>query len=399
MKIIFLGGIFDNKNREKIEFNSIGVVQNAADALQKGFLRGLKFYFRDIIILNLPYIGPYPQKYKKNVINFEDTDFENIPLKNIKFLNLSIYRMFSRFVNLFKSLFINVNNEGQKILLIYAISIPFILASVLIKRLKHNTKIVLIVPDLPEYMNAKNGKLKKIVLTLQNRILLKLYKQIDGFVLLTSGMIDRMKIPIEKTCIIEGIYSDLEPKVINSYKENENSIKILYTGTLEKIYGIVDLLNEFCMIQDSNYELIICGTGDGEEEVIKFAEKDKRIKFLGQKTREEILILQRKVSILINPRKSAEFTKYSFPSKTMEYLASGTPAIMYKLEGIPEEYFKYCIVCDESIPNDMLNKILFLGKKPIQERNEIGKKAKQFILEEKNSRKQVYKLKKLIDRL
>ena len=38
----------------------------------------------------------------------------------------------------------------------------------------------------------------------------------------------------------------------------------------------------------------------------------------------------------VNPRQNnEEFTKYSFPSKTMEYLASGVPVVAYKLDGIP----------------------------------------------------------------
>ena len=41
----------------------------------------------------------------------------------------------------------------------------------------------------------------------------------------------------------------------------------------------------------------------------------------------------------MNPRSAdAEYTKYSFPSKTIEYLATGVPVVMNRLPGIPEEY-------------------------------------------------------------
>ena len=47
-------------------------------------------------------------------------------------------------------------------------------------------------------------------------------------------------------------------------------------------------------------------------------------------------------TVLVNPRKNVgEYTKYSFPSKIMEYLSSGVPAVAYKLDGIPSEYDGY----------------------------------------------------------
>ena len=63
-----------------------------------------------------------------------------------------------------------------------------------------------------------------------------------------------------------------------------------------------------------------------------------RIEFLGMLPRTDVLELQSKATILVNPRQPVgDFTKYSFPSKTIEYMASGTPLLMYKLPGIPEE--------------------------------------------------------------
>ena len=52
--------------------------------------------------------------------------------------------------------------------------------------------------------------------------------------------------------------------------------------------------------------------------------------------------MQHKATILVNPRTSeGEFTKYSFPSKTMEYLLAGRCVVVNRLPGIPEEYYQY----------------------------------------------------------
>ena len=51
-----------------------------------------------------------------------------------------------------------------------------------------------------------------------------------------------------------------------------------------------------------------------------------------------------KATLLVNPRPTTEeFTIYSFPSKNMEYMASGTPLLTTKLPGMPEEYHQYVL--------------------------------------------------------
>ena len=50
-------------------------------------------------------------------------------------------------------------------------------------------------------------------------------------------------------------------------------------------------------------------------------------------------------------------SKYFFPSKMMDYLASGTPTISTKLKGIPEEYFNYCFTIENGDPKTLKNKI------------------------------------------
>ena len=59
-------------------------------------------------------------------------------------------------------------------------------------------------------------------------------------------------------------------------------------------------------------------------------------------SREELLKMERRATVMINPTPARlNFTKYFFPSKTMEYLASGTPTVMYRLGCMPKEYDDY----------------------------------------------------------
>ena len=66
------------------------------------------------------------------------------------------------------------------------------------------------------------------------------------------------------------------------------------------------------------------------------------IRYFGFVSHERALELQAKAALLINPRSpKGVFTRYSFPSKTLEYMRSGKPVVCHRLEGIPEEYDPY----------------------------------------------------------
>ncbi|MBP3360682.1 MAG: hypothetical protein J6N52_07515 [Clostridia bacterium] len=89
--------------------------------------------------------------------------------------------------------------------------------------------------------------------------------------------------------------------------------------------------------------------------------------------------------MLVNPRSATdEFTKYSFPSKTMEYMLSGTPVVMYKLAGIPDEYDEYLNYFDVTSKACIKDKIVEICEMSLCERGMIGNRARQFILTKSN---------------
>ena len=160
-------------------------------------------------------------------------------------------------------------------------------------------------------------------------------------------------IQAKKYVVIEGIVGDCDcaNNLNANTKDNSNYQTIVYTGTLNSKYGIKNLVNAFELIEDSNIRLILCGSGDSEDYIKKMQNEDKRIIYKGNIDRQEALMIQRKATVLVNPRQNnEEFTKYSFPSKIMEYMLSGVPVVLYKLDGIPDEYDKFVnYVPDNSI--------------------------------------------------
>jgi glycosyltransferase involved in cell wall biosynthesis len=98
------------------------------------------------------------------------------------------------------------------------------------------------------------------------------------------------------------------------------------------------------------------------------------------------LLRERQATLLVNPRSTKEeFTKYSFPSKTIEYMLSGTPVLTTRLQGIPEEYFKYVFSAEDndvSLLTDAINNAL---SHTDAELAQMGLGAREYIVKNKNS--------------
>ena len=120
---------------------------------------------------------------------------------------------------------------------------------------------------------------------------------------------------------------------------------------------------------------------------------DSRIKYWGIMEQKRIFEMQREATLLVNPRNGeAEYTKYSFPSKTMEYMASGTPTVMYELPGLPVDYEEHLVLIPDNSQEAFTAILKEWGSKEQAELDEFGKHARLFILKNKNSEIQAKRL-------
>ena len=107
---------------------------------------------------------------------------------------------------------------------------------------------------------------------------------------------------------------------------------------------------------------------------------------MGGAPNSEIVKAELKATLLVNPRPTNEdYTKYSFPSKNMEYMASGTPVLTTKLPGMPKEYNDFVYLIDEETTYGIckvLKEVLTLSSEQLHRK---GTEAKAFVMEQKNN--------------
>ena len=173
---------------------------------------------------------------------------------------------------------------------------------------------------------------------------------------------------------------------------------MIYAGGLYERYGLKLLVDGFIQADVENTELWLYGNGPFVESLNTYCENHPNIKYKGIRPNNEVVEAELKATLLVNPRPTQEeFTKYSFPSKNMEYMVSGTPVLTTILPGMPKEYYPYVYLFDKGETTEgyaeVLRNVLTL---PNEELHEKGMKARTWVLENKNNIKQAKRIAEFI---
>ena len=393
---IFLGTLVPAHMQSEVYEKNINAAQDAGTAFQYKIIRGLDENMTvPVSICNLLPVSSYPRHYKDAVIRRSEwshaTQAHDI---NVGFLNFAYIKrlvLSSAYCNQLHQVIAPM--KGLKTAICYSTNGALLDGLCVIKRFNPAIKTCLIIPDMPEFNDMSDDKslLYKWFIKRSSRKLRAMYKYIDSFVFMTEQSAQYLNTG-KPYAVVEGIADTETCNVENTPTDTKT---IMYTGTTNRQFGVPSLVEAFSMIEDSDYRLVICGCGDFDAELREHAKKDSRIQFMGIVPHDKVLELQKSATVLVNPRKNlGEYTKYSFPSKTMEYLVSGVPVVAYKLDGIPDEYDDYIrYVPDNSI--ETFTKTLI--KACENQRRKQGISAREFVLMNKNAKAQCRRIIELLE--
>lgn len=311
---------------------------------------------------------------------------------HIGYINLFGIKYITQAINLYRKLekWVKMNNDEKSIICVHHIYLPSMIAAIMVKR-KYKDKVTLCLNtgDVPgkfgleSKSNAiiKDYLIKKVV----DENIMKLAKKFDCFVFVTKQMADAFGVNDKPFTVVECVYQDEQKDIyVEESLKDEKNKTIFYAGALREEYGINHLLRAFSLIDDPNYRLVIAGGGSSESLVEEYAHKDNRIQFLGFISPKEVRRQQQLATVLISPRTSKyEYVKYSFPSKSVDSLASGKPYIAHKLPCDPPEYGKYIQYAKDESDEALAEKIIEICNLSKEERLNIGQNCKDFILKKK----------------
>lgn len=395
MNILFLGKFYPQRLITTLVSDSKGKCGMSNHNFEMSLINGLCRHSNiNLKCITIPGVYSFPYNNKRFYTRKESYEYKNTQILSIGFCNLPIVKEIWSTITLLVNLVIVFSQyKGKKVDVIINTPDNSLLNALRISRLFSRKTITqtVIIPDIPSLVTAmdKKNNLKELILKFRNRQSMKMASSSDGLVLLTEAMMDFVDKPVSHI-VMEGI---VDVESMDGVSDDWSKEIILYTGTLRKIFGVMNLVKAFQNLHREDIELWICGSGDSEGAIREASSMDPRIKFFGLVDSNAALNMQRQASILVNPRTSeGEYTKYSFPSKTMEYLLSGKSVIINRLPGIPEDYYKYVYIpTDESVEalTICIEEVIRLNR---QERRDKAERGKKFIISQKNSYKQVERI-------
>lgn len=366
MKILFIGGYYplgaENALLKDCKYGELSIPSNV---YQWGVIDGLLSNSVQLSLLSCPFLPAFPVGYKHLFTPQIDfiIDGRNVGVMK-RFCDLALVKPISRRRAFIKGIIQWIASEKIEknerfAILSYSPSGDQIVPMVKLKKKYPNLITCCIITDLFQKTFADTAKMpifRRLQMCFEIYGLEKALSLIDKFVLLAKGMEELVPETVNKNIIIEGIASE---KPFYKKSDEESRIKtLLYTGSLGEHTSVKELIDAFMLTQSENYRLCICGGGIYSDYIEECTKKDKRIEYLGVVPREQSIKLQQNATVLINPRfPSIRDTPYSFPSKTMEYLTSGSPMIGFKLKGIPSEYYDYFYTVQEESIESLSNTI------------------------------------------
>jgi len=129
---------------------------------------------------------------------------------------------------------------------------------------------------------------------------------------------------------------------------------LVAAGSLDEANGFDVLVAAMRRLDDQNVRLRIAGDGPLVDLVRRAAAEDKRIEYCGYLSFQEVVALYKTADLLLNLRiTKAIKTRYFFPSKLMEYFASGVPVMTTYAGHVHEEYADAAVFLDDETPEGL----------------------------------------------
>jgi glycosyltransferase involved in cell wall biosynthesis len=322
--------------------------QIAAYKLEKRFLDALRFGGACVHTIASIAVSTYPRN--KNWFfpggSFRDGSGTG---RITPIVNLPILKVFTRLLGSLTGL-IKHKKNGIDAVCVYAAHTPNLLAAFILRKL-FGTPFFIFIPDLPSYMDMgmNRSKLLKGLKKIDAYIIDRLISASSGVFVTSQHMVKDSLVWSEKDyLVVEGISNASAVSVESVNNLPKGKKVIFYAGGLNKAYGIVELVEGF-IESEVDAELWLCGRGELEEYISDISSKYPSVKYLGFLSASEVEVIQSSATCLVLSRSPAQaYTRYSFPSKLLEYLVSGVPILTTRLAGIPDEYYEFLNVIDDS---------------------------------------------------
>ena len=226
----------------------------------------------------------------------------------------------------------------------------------------------------------------------------KSMKICDRYIVLNKHVIDKY-LPSKEYIVIDGGVDEVDIEKYNMPVQKGNEHNILYCGALTEYNGILNLIEAMEILSKKDIILDIYGSGYLENIVKNAALKNPQIRFHGRVSNQEVMQKQKEAWLLINPRVVNDpIAQVTFPSKTFEYLLSGTPVLSTRLNGYTHEYDEAMIYLENDSPENIALAIEKISSYSANKLEKIADQGKKLVVECRNWEVQSSKILDFLER-
>lgn len=378
MKLLYISALSSSRLISEIYKKSGKNPGFAVQKFSRLLVKGLIANGADVVALSNP-----PATEDRRKVSYGKETEEGVHYKYIPFLNVALLKHLCLFAYAFVYVLLwGCRHRREKAIVCDVLSISVCMGALLASKI-NRVRSVGVVTDIYGLMvgNAKVSWTIRFAAYLNQCYV----SSFNRYVLLTSQMNERVNpkgsphIVMEALCDLSMAEHDVQDE------EKASPRTVIYAGGISERYGLKMLAEAFVRANIPDAHLVYYGSGPYVEEFKKLCAAHPNLEYRGVAPNEEIVAEELKATLLVNPRPTTEeFTKYSFPSKNMEYMASGTPLLTTKLPGMPEDYYPHVYFLEEESVQgyaDALKKVL---TQPADTLYAKGVQAKRFVLQNKN---------------
>lgn len=356
--------------------------------MQIGILNGLNKLHDEITVVTETPIASYP-KEKKILIksgNIEISD--GIQAKVVPFVNIFVLKQITMIIcSFFILLKWAIKNRKEKMTIITFNPFPYTAIPTILVSSIFKIKKICIFAD-PPIDAVKRSSLGKIAKYFENKSTEINIKKYDGLVVLNEKAVEKYS-PNTKFILVDGGFD------VNDIPENNpggqwlqysegDIVDIVFSGGLYEYNGLVNLIQAFKTIDSKKLRLNIYGEGPLKEYVVDSSIINDMIVYHGNVPNELMVRIQQKSALLINPRLTNDpISLYTFPSKMIEYMLSGTPVLTTELNGLTTEYLRNLFVIESNTVREIAESIECVSKLSKDELIMKATKARDFIINNK----------------
>ncbi len=252
----------------------------------------------------------------------------------LPFYNLTGLKHLSRFVSVRRALRQWRGGAAFDAVLIHGVHSPLLWAGLNAGKIR-GVPVVTVLTDPPSTRTALDNLAATALKVADRRLIGAALARMDGVVALADGLATDFA-PGLPTLLMEGIAAD--PLEFPSSTTRMARHEVVYAGSLNAEYGVLDLL-EAVTRSAGQWRLAVYGRGPLEDLVRERARQSARVHFGGMADAQQLQSVYEQARLLVNPRPpNTMIAGYSFPSKILEYMASGTAVLTTRLPGIPADY-------------------------------------------------------------